>query len=668
MADALLDDSQFTHTLHHNDLSALTPGALLSHTLENDPSAPASSGAFRVIERGTGKYIETIGGSPDSTGRLLVSGDPNWRNYRLRAVVTPISFDDPSPGGGICGIIARYVHSADYIALVLDADGQVKLLQRRAHGFDVLDQRPLEFCLGQSLSLTLRVEGSRAHGTAGPYTGATHVSADIRFTPASSNGRIGLIADVPARFGPFSVECTPGEAARIEAAATRAAAAIVTKQKKIPKLRLVQSIPLHGLVSGQNLRIADVNGDGKPELIVSQHSAAMAQKYSMTRLTCVSVLDLSGKVLWQSGIADPAAPRSTMDLPFQVHDLFGDGGNVIVGVHGYDIQIRDGKSGKLLFSGGTPEMSNAPVGGDFKEVTSNFGKPWGDEALSMDVAALGFCNTQGSTGAREIFVKDDHHHLAVFDVGMQQLFRHRGNHGHTVWCGDLDGDGRDELIAGYSVIDDDGKRLWALPLGEFAHSVAVADLLNSNAQRRRLFLAAGEAGLFAVNAGAARPDVDALTPVGATAAFRISIAKFRADLPGLQLMTGNHGGCVSLYDSSIKLLWTRDFRASASSTRCPLNWTGRAEELLLCGASLIDGHGDEVAALPSPELPFTDTSAAFTTDGRDAILNWDERTLNIYIADDNAPISAPLYKPKRPDPRITSSAVARVSFPPDWRE
>ena len=670
------NDAQYSHTLYQNDLSALMPGSpgslggaelYLAHT---HPSWDAG-GAFRVIERGTGKYIETVGGSPHCTGRLLLAGSPLWHNYRFRAVITPLSLDDASPGGGLCGIVARFNNPNDYIALALDADGQLKLLQRRPHGFDVLDFKPLEFCLGQSLSLTLRVEGPRVQGSAGPYSGATHVFADVSDAPVAGRGRVGLIADVPARFGPFTIECTPAEAARIELATARAVAAFAVKRKRIPAPRLERTVPLRGLVSGRNLRIADVNGDGKPEIVVGQHSPAIAKKFSMTRLTCVSVFDLDGKLLWQSGVPDPSAPRSEIDLPVQVHDLFGDGGNVVVCVHGYDIQIRDGKSGKLLFSGGTPEMSGAPVGGDFKELTSNFGKPWGDESLSMDVASLAFCNTQGSTGAREILVKDDCHHLAVFDAGLQQLFRHRGNHGHCVWTSDLDGDGKDELVAGFSLIDDDGKRLWAMPLGGFPHSVAVADLLHADGKAKRLFVAAGVSGLFAVGAALVRPDVDALAPVGEGPAFRIGIAKFRADLPGLQLLTTGHGGALRLYDASLKQLWSKDF-GPAPASAFPVNWTGKAEELILYAGGLIDGHGDRVVeALHSSGSggangpPWTGTSDAFSSGGRDSILLWDEQTLSVYVPND-AP-AAPLYQPRRVGNRSTSSAAAQVSLPPDWR-
>ena len=674
-------ESEFSHTLYHNDLSTLAAGPLVDARIGTDLQLPVlhpswnsgdsgdsgkSGGTFRVIERGIGKYIETVGGSPHYTDRMLITGDAAWRDYRLRAVITPVSFDDGSPGGSLCGIVARYKNPHDYIALVLDADGQVKLLLRRRHGFDVLDARPLEFCLGQSLSLTLRVHGGRIHGTAGPYTGATHVYGNLNHGSVSGCGRVGLIADVPARFGPFTIECTPSEAARIDAEKTQSSAAILIKRKRVPHLKLERTIPLHGLVSGKNLRIADVNGDGKPELIVGQHSDAVAAKYSMTRLTCLSVLDLDGKLLWQSGVADTKAPRYGADLPFQIHDLFGDGGNVVVGVHGYDVQIRDGKSGKLLFSGATPDT--AAVGLDFRELTSNFGKPWGDETLNMDVASLAFCNTLGNSGAREILVKDDFHHLAVLDLGFQQLFKHRGNHGHTVWPCDLDGDGKDEIAAGFSLLDDDGKRLWSLPRGGFPACVAIADLLNPTGEKRRLFAAAGDAGLYAVYATPQRPAGDDPARIGNSPAAHISIAKFRADLPGLQLATVGEGGLVALYDATLKRLWSKDFGAAATST--PVNWTGGREELLLCGfprgGGLFDGHGEQVAEIPdNVSAPWADATTAFSRDGRDAIAAWDEQTLSLYVPDDTLTVDA--YKPSRPTSRSSSNYAARLSLPPEWK-
>jgi hypothetical protein len=103
-----------------------------------------------------------------------------------------------------------------------------------------------------------------------------------------------------------------------------------------------------------------------------------------------------------------------------------------------------------------------------------------------------------------------------------------------------------------------------------------------------------------------------------------------------------------------------------------VNWTGRPEELILCGGGLIDGHGDQIVETPHSSgsseaggLPWTGTSDAFGSDGRDSILIWDEQTLSVYVPDD-AP-AMPLYKPRRVGNKITSSAAAHISLPADWQ-
>jgi len=210
-------DPQQPQVLYHNDLSGLPLGSFPFSPSESAAASPQygglyipvthpswTSGCFKVIQRGLGKYIETIGPSPEFDNRLLVAGDDAWQNYRLRAVVTPLSFDDCSPGGGRCGVLVRYADPGNYVALVLEHDGQVKLIERANHVFTTLDAKPLEFCLGQSLTLTLVVSGNQARGTAGPYSGATHVSAVTKST--RERGKVGFVADIAARFGPFTVE------------------------------------------------------------------------------------------------------------------------------------------------------------------------------------------------------------------------------------------------------------------------------------------------------------------------------------------------------------------------------------------------------------------------------------------------------------------------------
>lgn len=210
-------DTEFPFSLYHNDLSTLTPGPqhsagrIAAPEFGEDLIIPVpASGAFRVIERGLGKYIETIGGF-SSINRLIVCGDRSWTNYRVRVVVTPLDFENASPGGALCGIIARYTDPENYMAVVLSIDYQVRLLQRRAGVFEQLDAKPLEYCLGQSLTLAMTFEGDKVTGMAGPYAGATFV----RGTTTLPSGKVGFISDVRTRLGPINVECKEDEARRM---------------------------------------------------------------------------------------------------------------------------------------------------------------------------------------------------------------------------------------------------------------------------------------------------------------------------------------------------------------------------------------------------------------------------------------------------------------------
>ena len=583
--------------------------------------------------------------------------------------MTPISFEGGSAAGGMCGILARFEDARNYLALVLDRDGQLKLLRRREDVLEVIAAKPVEFCLGQSLTLTLIVQGNQATGTAGPYSGATNIQANIDLPRSDRQGGcVGFLADIAARFGPLSVECTEQEAARIKDALESRRKALSAKRARYPGMRLERTFPLHKLVNGRNLRIADINGDGKPEIIVAQSSPNVASKWSLTRLTCLSVLDMDGKLLWQAGIPDANAPLYHGELPFQIHDLYGDGGKVIVCVFGYDIQVRDGRTGRVLFSAATPET--VPVGSDFKELTSNFGTAWGDETLNMNVAYIGFCNTQGNGGRREIIVKDEFHHLVVLDgIMLQPLFKHRGNHGRYPWVGDVDGDGKDEILAGYSLIDEHGKSKWSLGLGDRPFAVAVLDPLAAGGTNKRVLLCAGAEGLLFFNSDAhVRKHLLPGSRLSQGHNATLAVCKLRTDVPGLQIFSAGMGeapGLFNLYDATGKRLWSKQI-AAPGALAFPINWTGRAEELLMLpGAGLIDGHGDIVVDIPrNTSKIWYDVSAVFSADGRDHLLAWDQEELAVYAADDK--VTGPVYKPVRPNPENASAYRAQLSLPPGW--
>lgn len=624
------DDSPFQHVLHHDDLSALPVGRFEAYPF------------FNVVARGMGKYI--VADMPESGGtpHLHPIGSDTWADYRFRAVVTPISFENCPPTGGFCGIVARYKNESNYIALVLSRDGHVKLLRRTPSGFNLLATAPLVFCMGQSLSMTLIVVGGDITGIAGPYAGATVIKATLPAGEISGNGKAGFISSAQSRLGPHSVECTPAEATRIDAESAAVKNALEEKRTTFPKMKLDRTVPLNGPATLRDVRIADINGDGVLEILAGHYSAKIAADISLTRLTALTAYDLSGKILWQAGAIDPDSAASPEPfagrLPFQIHDLYGDGHPVVVCVFGYDLQIRDGKSGRVMLSATTPHT--LPVSDEFKTVATLVpGEKWGDETLNMNVAHIDFCDTQGSGGQREIAVRDAFHNLAVLDPMsepiLQPLFTHRGNLGGDLWAGDLDGDGKDELIAGFSILDDDGKRLASLTPGGEPHSVLVADPLNDDGAEKRVYFAAGSAGLLALNAQA----LQSLARTGSCTPSELRAAKLRADLPGLQFVAVENESThqrVTLLDSSLNEIWTRTFDTSIGKMEA-VNWTGKPEALLFrataAGCALIDGHGDIVVESPANSANILSACVLkkYCPDGCDAIAAWNNRELSIYV-------------------------------------
>ena len=626
------DESVFTHELYHDDLTSCESGAKLG-------------AGFNVISRGMGKYIECV--SPPGTAQpsIHLFGADEWRDYRVRAVVTPVSFDTPNLCGEFCGIIARYTDPNNYIALVLDRDDRVKLLRRTPQGFELLAWAALEFCIGQSLSLTLTVHGGEVIGTAGPYSGATTITASLDCGSTGSRGCAGFISACSARFGPHTVECTPEESERIADRLSDGYQWLQKKRSTTPHMKAERTIPLKGLASGANIEFADLNGDGQLELLLGQSSKHVATAISLTKLTCLTALNFDGTILWQAGLAfDMAAPNATPErasnsaLPFRFHDLFGDGHPVVVCVFGYDIQVRDAKTGKVLMSAQTPPTY--PVSDEFKAVIGASHARYGDETLNMDVKRIDFSDTQGAGAKKEIVVSDDFN-LAVLDPlaepTLHPIFRHRGDLRSAIWIGDIDADGKDEILAGSSVLDDDGRMIRTDRNAAQAHAISVVQTREGGGLRA--VICAGDDGLVAY-------DLTQSAQAGGTCAHRsvsraregrmthVEFGKFRSDVPGSQFAASG-SKAMTFFDSNLNKLRTRQFDLNVSNVRA-INWTGKAERLLLLSMAkdggLIDGFGDLIVTIPDAKA-FDNWKVipGYCADGRDAIAAWTPDELTIYV-------------------------------------
>lgn len=625
------DQADYSHVLYHDDLSGFTAG-------------PVPGTQFKIVERGLGKYLEPE--SPHSSYLYAVGGD-ECRDCRFRAVVTPVSFVDAPPVGGFCGIVARFRNSNDYLALVLSRDEQLKLLRRTPEGFDLLASCALEFCIGQSLTLTLTVAGEKIIGTAGPYAGATTVEARLPSGAMPAGGKAGFVGATQARFGPHTLECTPDEARRIGTVTSAARYALIAKRSNFPAMKRERVVPLNGLATADNLFLADLDGDGALEVLVAQSSQAIADRLSLTDLTCLTAMKLSGEILWQAGIPDPRGEKlwpvvTPGILPFRIHDLYGDGHLVVVCVFGFDIQVRDGKTGRILMSAQTP--STVPVSEDFKNVMNPGTKGWGDETLNMRVRRIEFCDTEGNGGKKEILITDNRQNLAVLDPlaepVLHPILRHRGKVGGEPWIGDCDGDGRDEMFFSTVLIDHDGKAVGVADVNGISHTALVIDPLGG--QDLRYFgCVSDDDGLGAVSSSRwwKRDAGRAAQWQARLAGSDLIAGKFRGDVPGLQFVTTRlcehmDGRLVSLFDSELNRIWSREFDVFSGGLAA-VNWDGKQNLLLFtmdARFGLLDGNGDVVVQIPADaEYSYCKPIQGYCADGRDAIAAWQLDELAIYV-------------------------------------
>ncbi len=405
-------------------------------------------------------------------------------------------------------------------------------------------------------------------------------------------------------------------------------------------------MPLNGLATGRNIEFADVDGDGKLEILAAQSSRDVAEQISLTRLTCLTAINLDGKILWQAGMpsADGTNGSVTGSLPFRFHDVFGDKHPVVVCVFGYDIQIRHAKTGRLMMSAQTP--STTAVSDEFKAVVGvGGGIRYGDETLNMDVSRIAFCDTQGTGLKKEIIVSDGFN-LAVLDPlaepTLYPIFKHRGDLRGGIWSGDLDGDGKDEIIAGKSVLNDDGSLLNTIQNYLPGSSLSIFDSA-TEIQSMRLCVSNGDEGMWVYNAKEfVRPNAsNDHRPQRIRGGYysHVVTGKLRADLPGDQFVSTAFD-TITFFDANFNKIGTHQFEGYMpfDGPRV-VNWTDKPERLLLIAAhqqcGLVDGFGDRVVTLPDEFAEHGyrewDVIPGYCADGRDALAAWNTDVLSIFV-------------------------------------
>ncbi len=175
----------------------------------------------------------------------------------------------------------------------------------------------------------------------------------------------------------------------------------------------------------------DLDGDGKAEFVTARNSGQ--------NVTAMTAFRMDGSVMWRWGRGGEAG--LSFDVPVQLFDLDGDGACEVYASSGGSIVVLEGKTGK--------ELRRWPL-------------PRG-----LGVAdCITFVDLRGQGKLRDIIVKTRYSQLWAYTDEWKPLWTWRvpsvTRTCHHPTPVDIDGHGKDEIIAGFTLLDHDGRELWTI--------------------------------------------------------------------------------------------------------------------------------------------------------------------------------------------------------------
>ncbi|HEX3446665.1 MAG TPA: hypothetical protein VHS97_00310 [Isosphaeraceae bacterium] len=577
--------------------------------LESWANAICHLDAWAVGDEDGTPYLEqhTVNDQAEIMSPLFITGDPEWGDYTVGTEIKPLSLDN------MAGVVFRYHTNRHYYRFALHGGKTARLAVRLPleNEFRTAQWRGLgsvSFPYDTTRYYRLTVENAGAAIKA-------YIDGKLVLTADDGElirGKVGVTANIPARFRDFRVaapdEVKKGIAERI----AQREAGLAQHRANNPRPKLWKSFNTPQFGAGRNVRFGDLDGDGFPEMLIAQNIPRIADNF--IQISCMTAVNFDGKVLWQLGRPDPRNGLLTADTPFQVHDIDGDGRNEVVMVKDFQLQIREGATGRLRQSAPMPPA-----------LVDNRLKPY---ALTNG-DSLAFLDLRGHGKRQEVMIKDRYTHFWIYNNHLEPLWQGQGQTGHYPYPFDIDGDGHDELAIGYAVWNHKGHQLWSRDreLRDHADGLAVGSFGSDPKAEPRVYAWGSDEGFLVFDR---RGTIMKHERIGH--AQTASVGKFRPDLPGLQLICVNfwkNPGIITLFDADGNLL-AQDEPIHSGSPMLPVNWTGDGREFVLLSGNtreggMIDGELRRVVMFPEDGHPdLTAYVSNVTGDARDEVILWDQ--------------------------------------------
>jgi hypothetical protein len=599
-------------------------------------------------------YLEQhlVNDMPGRTTPLFVTGDEEWSDYTVEVSLKPLQRTD------LAGVVFRYHTSRHYYLFALTGGEGALLLVRQPieKEFRKAEWRRVAgapFRYDVKRYYRLRVEND------GPRIRAFIDGAPVLEASDSEilKGQAGLMANIPARFQDFAVTAGDAAAQAIERRIRDREAELARLRAGNPRPQLWKTFGTPGFGAGRNVRFGDLDGDSRPDMLIAQNIPRVRGD-AFDHISCLTAVTLEGRILWQLGRPDPRNGLLTNDTPFQIHDLDGDGKNEVVLVRDFQLTVLEGATGKVRQRAWMPEAA-----ADNKE------RPY--EINNGD--SIAFLNLSGGRHPQEILVKDRYRWFWIFNKDLQLQWQGEGQTGHYPFPIDVDRDGRQEFVIGYTLWNHLRRPLWShdRTLLDHADGISAGSFgADPNAPPRVYICGSDEGFLMFDHTGRL------LKHVRLGHAQTQAVGKFRPDLPGLQIYIANFWrspGIVTLFDADANLLGQKEL-APGSTHLAPVNWRGDGQEFALLSGNareggMLDGQLRRVVMFPDdghPDLAYHVLDV--TGDPRDEIILWDQQRVWIYTQDRPA-LPGPggkVYAPRR-NPDFNDSNYRATASLPGWR-
>lgn len=350
--------------------------------------------------------------------------------------------------------------------------------------------------------------------------------------------------------------------------------------------KVLGSIDITAAGGGKCL-LGDLDGDGRMELVVVQADSDIDDRYVPHQITCVTAYRLTGEMLWQIGECHEKCGSFGSDFPAQVYDIDADGKSEILCVMNQEFLILDGMTGSVKCRYPLPD----------------------EQAHDCIILA----DLTGKGRPTDIILKDRYRRMWALDSDWNLLWTHEGNIGHFPWTADVNGDGYEEVMAGYDLLDHNGNLLWSChDLEDHADCLWTGDVTGSG----NVQIAVGGSVTCLYSADGKeiwRYD-------GSIESQHIALGKFCPELPGLQVAgldrirrgdgykgqwDGKDG--MFLLDCNGHELWKEDRKTKGWLTIVDAlyGWNGENRDYILAYRrgggelpALYDGHMQKVVTFP----------------------------------------------------------------------